>query len=44
MKRYIRPEIKPMEVAADDVIRTSGLVEADNSDDFVWDIWSIESL
>ena len=44
MKRYETPVCLRMGIGAEDVIRTSGLVEADHSDDVVRDIWGIPTV
>ena len=44
MKQYEKPVCLRMEIGAGDVIRTSGLAEADHSDDVVRDIWGIPTV
>ena len=44
MKQYFLLVFDLISAEEADVIRTSGLTEADNSDDIVRDIWSIDKL
>ncbi len=44
MKQYFLPAFDRIWTEETDVIRTSDLTEADNSDDIVRDIWSIDKL
>lgn len=44
MRPYALPIFELIDTGKSDVIRTSTLAEADNSDDVVRDIWSIKKL